>query len=72
VSAPPSAAPKTQGKADSQQDAQAAFARAKAECRRVDKDERRDCVRRAQGDYDKTQRFVKPPRRPVPDPVLKP
>ena len=66
VSTPPSAAPKTPGKADSQHDAEAAFERAKAECRRVEKSSKRDCVRRAQGDYDKTQRLVKPPRKPMP------
>ena len=72
VSAPPSAAPKSPGKADSQQDAEAAFARAKADCRRVEKDARRDCVSSAQRDYDKTQRVVKPPRKPVPQQALKP
>jgi hypothetical protein len=66
VSTAPSAAPKTPAKADTQQDAEAAFERARAECRRVDKSERRDCMRRSQGDYDKTQRAVKPPRRPPP------
>ena len=67
VGTAPSAAPKSPVKAaDTQQDAEAAFERARAECRRVDKGERRDCVRRAQGDYDKTQRAVKPPRRPPP------
>jgi len=70
---PPSAAPKMPGRADTQQDAEAAFERARAECRRVEKGAKRDCVRSAQRDYDKTQRLVKPPRRPVPpEQVLKP
>jgi hypothetical protein len=67
VSTAPSAAPRSPARAaDTQQDAEAAFERARAECRRVDRGARRDCVRRAQGDYDKTQRAVKPPRRPPP------
>ncbi len=73
VGTAPSAAPKTPGKADAQHDAEAAFERAKAECRGADKGERRDCVKRAQRDYDKTQRVVKPPRRPPPgEPIAKP
>jgi hypothetical protein len=68
----PSAAPRTEGKADSQRDAEEAFTQGKAECRRVAKDARRDCVRRVERDYDKTQRVVKPPRKPVPETVLKP
>jgi len=72
VNAPPSAAPKTPGKADSQQDAEAAFERARAECRRVDKKGRRDCVRLAQREYDKTQRVAKPLRKPAPEQGPKP
>lgn len=62
----PSAAPKTPAKADSQQDAEAAFGRAKADCRHAEKGSKRDCVRDAQRNYDKTQRLVKPPRKPLP------
>jgi len=62
--ATPSAAPRVGGKADSQQDAESAFARAKADCRRVEKSARRDCIVRAEKDYDRTQRVVKP-RKPA-------
>jgi hypothetical protein len=54
--------PKSAPAGDSQRDAEAAFGQARAECRRVNRDERRACIVRAQRDYDKTRRQPVPPR----------
>jgi len=54
--------PKSTATRDSRQDAEAAYQQARAECRRVPRDERRDCIAQAQRDFDKTLR--QPPRPP--------
>lgn len=43
-------------RADTQGDAQAAYERARADCRGVDRRKRRDCLDRAQQQYDREQR----------------
>ena len=61
VNAMPSG-PKSTTTRDNQQDAQAAYEQARAECRQVGRDERRACMTRAQRDYDKTLHPPGPPR----------
>lgn len=56
------AGPKSAATGDSQRDAEAAYEQARAECRRVARDERRECIVRVQRDYDKTLRQPVPPR----------
>jgi len=56
--------PKTPAARGSQEDAETAYEQARAECRRVARDLRRECVERAQLDYDKRLRTLKPPPRP--------
>lgn len=54
--------PKSTAARNTQQDAEAAYQQARAECRRVTRDERRECIVQAQRDFDKTLR--QPPRAP--------
>jgi hypothetical protein len=62
-----SSGPNMQGNAGNQREAEASFARARAECRGAERGTKLDCVARAQQDIDKTQRVMKPPRKPPPD-----
>jgi hypothetical protein len=45
----------------SQRDAQAAYMQARAECRNVSGDQRRDCIAKSQREYDKDRTLPKPP-----------
>lgn len=51
-----------QGRSDTQRDAEAAFAQARAECRRVPREERRACVEAAQREHDADRRALGPRR----------
>lgn len=44
-----------------QRDAQAAYMQARAECRNVSGDQRRDCITKSQREYDKDRTLPKPP-----------
>jgi hypothetical protein len=56
--------PKAPAARGSQEDAETAYEQARAECRRVARDLRRECVKGVQLDYEKTLRSPKPPRPP--------
>ena len=51
----------TQPNSGNQRDAQAAYMQARAECRHVSGDQRRDCISKSQREYDKDRTLPKPP-----------